>query len=279
MGHKVERNSRRTSKAARRTSPLLWVAIGFILLSLLLIASLVFLRSDAPRTLSGFDVFPKCRDALDVFISLQPDPRSLDVHVGITIRRRDTLSIDQAAADIHFPGFTTGHQFLMNASETYPISQRIPVPREMVEHDFNLGEDILHLRPTILGDRDITVEFLWQHGLARTGFADYSLRLPIGAIIQGNTAGIAPLDSFSASVVIPSGLDYRIVSSTLPGIRMVGDFTFLYFSACNRRLPLTITMQNLSRAQLREFLLVVIGCALGIAGTVTVEFLRRKGNA
>jgi hypothetical protein len=245
-------------------------------ISLVLLSVFVFARSMRPGTLSGFGVLVADPSAVKVQLALKPDFRTLDIEVSVLVSSPDTLATTAPQAVIVFPGFTIGHRYALSAEGDSPIGRRVEAPEGVVTHDPRFGEDRISVRPLRKGDSTVMMEFIWVHGLSRTGFAEYQLLLPIGPLGREDDSTLTVLPTFGASMSVSPGIRPQPVSPAPAGMRVLGDLSIIYYHDCATNLPLEVLFERPLLSQTKEFALVLVGVLLGTGATILVEF--RKGR-
>jgi hypothetical protein len=271
------------STGIRRIIAPLFIA-ALIVFPLVAVAYILFPRPAPSRPLSGFDVLHNCRTSPSVSLYLQPMAGSTNVMATVQIKDWGGEADSCNAIEIHFPGRTDGHEYLVNLNsfddlmkmiqenpKGYSRNTRRPLAQAQLYRDDLLGEDVIKLDPAKMGDFGGIIEFVWIDGLKKTDFEKYNLFLPFQSTLrEGN-----PLQSTRKFRVQALSLPEYDLTSRVPessSVKTLGDTFFYTFDIEAGKTPLSLTFENSRLAAYKTYLIMLfstlfgIGIGLGIEG-------------
>lgn len=290
MSKRQRHQSNQTPKKKNSVKPATIIALCLILFPAIGLFLILAPTTSRNSPFSGFDVYTDCSIDPSILVSLQPFYKnSQDTLVTVSITGWDKNICNKL--QINFPGTTYNHQYFIDAGYaieagvdpqtalTHEYTRR-DIDNLIVNHDW-IGQDIISFAPNELENFSGGVEFMWNQGVDKIGFGEFSLLLPFGAVNNGGTS-LRSTQSFEVSLLVPDG--YKLTSFTpdITRYKPFGNIAFYNFFIEGKNIPLSLTFQNPALENRKEIFLIFLSTLFGIGLTMGVELLiesRKNINA
>lgn len=267
----------------------LFISIVIIGISIAAISFLLGSGTKHPTSLSGMDLLfdRDCTKCPPVFVGLVPIRGTPDIRVSISIEKWRELLAERELIQIHFPGFTYTHYYLLPMGELpkTPILSHEDIKRlswessrrplgskvEIIRDPWFL-QDIIKIRPKQIPDFDGAIEFTWANGLKKISFTEMGLFLPFQAP-QPPGIELKSINHYTVQLWVPKDYGLKSAIPEPSRFQFLGDRTYYQFDIDVSKTDLSATFENERLSKIKDYCLIIFSTFLGIGLATMIEQL------
>jgi hypothetical protein len=234
-----------------------------------------------PESLSGLDILNDCGRKISGAVTMQPDFKSANIHVGVSIANAEHILQQCKIIKFDFPGRTINHKYLLSAREPgdtgFDPSVGIVSPRKQLwdvqRLPFGFDEITVDLAKT--PDFEGTIEFDWIQGLWKKSYAEYELNLPFYATMSEKDS-LRNAEDFKISMVVNQKYHLKTSSLEPSSLKPLGPLLFTWFDIAPSKSVLDIVFEDESQAKWKDRLQNLCIALFGLGLAVFVGIVTRR---